>query len=57
MVLSIVCWILAIVCAIYLTGFVERYEHKCHHILLLILLYICIILHAIVIFLNLVFPV
>ena len=57
MILSIVCWILAVVCAIYLTRIVERYEHEWHHILLLILLYICIILHAIVIFLNLVFPV
>ena len=57
MILSIVCWILAVVCATYLTRIVERYEHKWHHILLLILFYVAIILHAIVIFLSLVFPV
>ena len=54
MVMSIVCWIVTLLCAIYITRIVERYEHKWHHILLLMLLYVGLILHAIVIFINLV---
>lgn len=57
MIVSIVCWFVTLCCAIYLTRIVERYEHEWHHILLLILLYVGLLLHSIVIFLNMVLPV